>query len=56
MELPGYTKWIFEICQLLEITSEEGEKLFRDPNWFFCYDDGMTPEAAIKKAKRVGAI
>jgi len=56
MELPGYTKWIFEICQLLEITPEEGEKLFRDPNWFFCYDDGMTSEAAIKKAKRVGAI
>jgi len=56
VKLPGYTKWIFEVVYQLGITPEEGEKLFRDPNWFACYDDGMTPKEAIKEAKERGNI
>lgn len=56
VELPGYTKWIFGVVKELGITPEEGEHYFRDPNWFFCYDDGMTPSEAIAEARSKGVL
>lgn len=56
VELPGYNKWIFEVITKLKINPVDGEQLFRDPNWFACYDDGMTPDEAIAEATEKGVI
>ena len=34
----------------------EGVKIVQDPNWFGCFDDGMTPEEAIEEANSKGII
>jgi hypothetical protein len=51
-----YFDWIGEVMKLLELPIEKGADFVEDVNWFGCYDDGMTPEAAIIEAKEVGVL
>lgn len=48
-----FFEWVVKCCELLGLSKEEGEKLLpeNDPCWFYCYDDGMTPEAAVAEYK-----
>ncbi|CAK0759811.1 hypothetical protein CCP1ISM_930006 [Azospirillaceae bacterium] len=49
-KLPFF-EWVKECCKELKWDVKEGVKLLpeADPSWFYCYDDGMTPEAAVKE-------
>jgi hypothetical protein len=40
--------------QLLGLDDEQTAKLLNDSSWFFCFDDGMTPEQSVEafKARR----
>lgn len=51
-----FFEWIAEVCRELSLPIEEGEKFVADENWFWCYDDGMTPGEAIAEAKAKGII
>ena len=55
---PRFFSWVVECCALLGWRREEGERLFpgADPSWFFCYDDGMSPEEAVAEAVRKGVV
>lgn len=46
MRLEFFT-FIRECGKILEKTDEETAKLLEDPSWFFCFDDGMTPQDAV---------
>lgn len=48
-----FFEWVVKCCELLGLSKEEGEQLLpeNDPCWFYCYDDGMTPEAAVAEYK-----
>ena len=45
---PRYFKWIAQCCKELNWETKEGDQLVEDPNWFGCYDDGMTPKEAVE--------
>ncbi len=38
------------------LPSKMGVHFVQDPNWYGCYDDGMSPEAALQEAKDKGVI
>ena len=48
-----YFKWIYAVSLLLNVN---GADLIDDPNWFGCYDDGMTPEEAVAEYKAFNSI
>ncbi len=50
--------WIESCCNLLGWSTEQGVQLTPevDPCWYWCYDDGMSPEMAVAEAIRAGAI
>lgn len=50
----SFFEWVAKCCELLGWSKEEGIKLLpeADPSWYFCYDDGMTPEAAVNEYKQ----
>lgn len=40
-----------------EVTRIAGQIIdIKDPNWFFCYDDGLEPIDAYKEAVSAGVI
>lgn len=51
-----YFKWIVEVCRCMGLPSKMGVHFVQDPNWYGCYDDGMSPEAALQEAKDKGVI
>lgn len=43
-----FFRWVRECAKLLGIVGTEKEPLLvEDRSWFFCFDDGMTPEQAV---------
>lgn len=53
---PRYFTWIANVCMLLGWERLAGADLVEDVSWFGCFDDGMTPEAAIEEAKARGVL
>lgn len=47
-----FFRFIRECGKLLGKTDEETAKLVEDPSWFFCFDDGLTPELAVREYLR----
>ena len=45
----SYFEFIREVCILQGKPVIEGKDMINDPNWFGCWDDGMTPEDSIKE-------
>ena len=43
-----FFSWIYECSKILGVA---GESLVEDPSWYWCYDDGMTPEEATEEYK-----
>lgn len=56
MNVMKYFEWIAKVCELLGWAKEDGVKIVEDPNWFGCWDDGMTPEDAVAEAKTKGVV
>lgn len=50
---PQFFQWVAECCALLGEPREFGENLMpeKDISWWACFDDGMTPEAAVAEYK-----
>jgi hypothetical protein len=50
---PQFFQWVAECCTLLGKPREFGENLMpeKDISWWACFDDGMTPEAAVAEYK-----
>ena len=46
-----FFQWIASICKLMEQPASYGESLIKDPCWFYCFDDGMSPEEALQEAR-----
>lgn len=47
-----FFKYTRKCAILLEIyDADEQAKLLNDPSWFFCFDDGLTPEEAVEEFK-----
>lgn len=45
-----YFTFIKTCAELLGITEPEKQaNLLEDPSWYFCFDDGLTPEQAVKE-------
>lgn len=46
-----FFEWVAKCCDLLGKPKSYGVNLFpeKDPSWFGCFDDGMTPEEAVAK-------
>lgn len=53
---PRYFKWIADVCALLGWEKAEGADLVEDVSWFGCFDDGMSPSAAVAEAKARGVL
>lgn len=51
-----YYKWIANVCGVLKWDVMKGADLIADPSWFYCYDDGMTPEEAVAEAVSKGVL
>lgn len=49
----GFFEWVGQCCNLFGWPLRDGVKLLpeNDPCWFWCFDDGMTPEAAVREYK-----
>lgn len=47
----GFFIFIKRSGELLGMDAEEAASLIDDPSWFFCYDDGLTPEQAVAEYK-----
>ena len=44
-----FFRFIQECGKLLGKNDKETAELLKDPSWFFCFDDGMTPENAVQE-------
>lgn len=44
-----FYEWIADCCKELGWPIEKGCILIEDDSWYWCYDDGMTPEEAVKE-------
>ena len=51
-----YFEWTADVCKLMGKPLEYGNELVKDPNWFGCWDDRMTPQQAIDEARSKGII
>lgn len=51
-----YFRWISDLCKCLDLPPKFGVYFIPDPNWFGCYDDGMSPAEALEEAKQKGVI
>lgn len=50
--------WVEACTALLGWPLEQGVEMLpeNDPCWFFCYDDGMSPEEAVREAISKGIV
>lgn len=46
-----FFSWLAEVCAELDKPAEFGVELVEDESWYFCYDDGLTPQQAVKEFK-----
>lgn len=44
-----YFEWLAEICILMGKPISHGAEMVQDPNWFACFDDGMSPQDAYNE-------
>jgi len=51
-----YFKWIANVCGVLKWDIMKGADLIGDPSWFYCYEDGLTPEEAVQEAISKGVL
>lgn len=47
----SFFSWVAEVCIELGWEIERGGKLVRDPNWYHCYEDGLSAKQAVAEAK-----
>lgn len=47
-----FFEFIAACAALLKMPKAYGEELLKDRCWFFCFDDGLTPEQAVEKYKQ----
>lgn len=49
----NFFQWVYECCKLMGKDKDYGHNLLpaKDPSWYWCFDDGMTPEEAVAKYK-----
>ena len=52
MSKPAYFVFIKKCGELLGRTIEEQASMVPDPNWYGCFDDGMTPEEAVEEFRQ----
>ncbi len=48
--------WITAVGKIVGWSREEIAANVNDPNWFGCFDDGMSPEDAVTEARRKGIV
>lgn len=48
--------WITAVGGIAGWSKDEIAQRVSDPSWFFCFDDGMTPEQALAEAKSKGVV
>jgi hypothetical protein len=39
-----------------DFSDDKKADLVEDLSWFFCFDDGMSPEEAVEEAKSKGVV
>jgi len=44
-----FFEWIAECCKELGWPIEKGKYLIEDKSWYWCFDDGMSPKAAVQE-------
>ena len=44
-----FYEWIAECCKELGWPIEKGALLVDNDSWYWCFDDGMSPKAAVKE-------
>jgi len=54
--LNRFYQWIHECCKELNWPIERGADLVEDPNWFACFDDGMSATEAVQEAVGAGIV
>ena len=52
----AFFTWIHKVGEICGWSNEETADRISDRSWFFCYDDGMSPEAAVAEAKTHGIV
>jgi hypothetical protein len=45
----SYFELIRDVFNLMGKPVIEGKDMINDPNWFGCWDDGMTPEDSVRE-------
>lgn len=48
--------WIAEVGRIVGWSVDEVADHVNDPNWFGCFDDGMTPKEAVREARSKGVV
>ena len=51
-----YEKFVREVRELLgrgHLGDENLREMFRDPNWFSCWNEGLSPEASVAAFRSV---
>lgn len=51
-----YFIWFHQVGDLGKWNDEERVERVKDMSWFWCFDDGMTPEQAFALAKSQGVV
>ena len=51
-----FFEWVAKCCDLMGKPRSYGKEMLPDidPSWFYCYDDGLSPEEAVEEAKLCG--
>lgn len=51
-----YFSWVADVSKVIGINPKDAGWIVQDVSWFYCYDDGMTPEEAVAEAREKGII